>query len=148
MPQIAPRRVRHLLTIWVLFLGLVLSLFATGNASAAFKGCRGDPIVWFSNGVMVTMVANITADASQVKMVTYTVHAPKGLAVNQIVYTGGPLQGKERVVVLFDRASGYQVEARAELYTGVAPVTITAMWEQFRTAITTSSTYTVTFLFP
>jgi hypothetical protein len=131
-----------------LLLGLLLSLQGTEEAAALVRACRGDPIVWLSNGTKVTMIASIAADASQVKMVTYTLHAPRGTSVNKIVYTGGALSGKERVIVLFDRASGYLIEARADLGTTVALVTIKAMVENYMRSITVISTSSIVFVFP
>jgi len=94
------------------------------------------------------MIADIAADASQVKMVTYTLHAPRGGMVNQVVYTGGALKDKERVTVLFDRVSGYQIEARTDLGTTVASVTITATVENEKRSITGTSSSSIVFVFP
>jgi hypothetical protein len=148
MFQYQLRRVRQLLVIGSLLLGLLLSLQSVEQAAALVRSCRGDPIVWLSNGTKVTMIASIAADASQVKMVTYTLHAPRGTTVTNIVYTGGALSGKERVIVLFDRASGYLIEARADLGTTVAPVTITATVEKDTRSITASSSSSIVFVFP
>ena len=81
-------------------------------------------------------------------MVTYTLHAPRGATVNQVVYTGGVLNDKERVTVLFDRVSGYQIEARADLGTTVASVTITATVENEKRSITAASSSSIVFVFP
>jgi hypothetical protein len=143
--MLSHRRFHSLLSVILMFfLGLVVE---APSVSAAVSGCRGDPIVWLSNGTKLTMIASIAADASQVTMITYTVHAPRGLSVNQVVYTGGVLAGKERVVVLFDRTSGYQVEARAEVGSKLVPVSITVMVENVMRSLTTSGTNTLTFTF-
>src|SRR4051794_28963160 len=107
MFRLQRKRVRQLLTIGGLLLGVLLSLQSAEQAAAIVKACRGDPKVYLSNGTKVTMTASIAADASQVKLVTYTLHAPHGTSVDTVVYTGGDLKDKERVVVVFDRASGY-----------------------------------------
>jgi hypothetical protein len=71
-------RLRWLLSvILVACLALILE---PSSAGAAVSGCRGDPIVWLSNGTKLTMIASIAADPSQIKLVTYTVHAPRGLS--------------------------------------------------------------------
>jgi len=142
------RRVRQLLTIGGILLGLMLSMQGVEQAAAIVQGCRSDPIIWLSNGTKVTMIADIAADASQVKMVTYTLHAPRGGTVNQVVYTGGALKDKERVTVLFDRVSGYQIEARTDLGTTVASVTITATVENEKRSITGTSSSSIVFVFP
>jgi hypothetical protein len=142
------RRIRQWLTIGGLLLGLLLSFQGTEQAAALVRSCRGDPIVWLSNGTKVTMIASIAADASQVKLVTYTLHAPRGTSVDKVVYTGGALSGKERVMVVFDRVSGYQIVARADLGTTVAPVTINAMVENDKRSITATSSSSIVFVFP
>lgn len=142
------RRVRQLLTIGALLLGVLLSLQGVEQAAAIVSGCRGDPKVWLSNGTKVTMTASIAADASQVKTVTYTLHAPRGVTVDKIVYTGGDLKDKERVIVLFDRVSGYQIVARADLGTTVASVTINATVEKDARSITATSSNPIVFVFP
>jgi hypothetical protein len=110
-----------------LLAGAIVSVGFMQEADAAIRACRADPLVWLSNGTTLTIAASITADASQVKLITYTVHAPRGLTVSQVVYTGGPLQDKERVNVVFDRTSGYQIEVVTDLGATVASVTIDAV---------------------
>jgi hypothetical protein len=145
-PQL--RQVRQLLMIGGFLLGLLASMLGAEQAAAVVKGCRGDPIVWLSNGTKITMTARIAAPASQVKSVTYTIHAPRGASVNKIVYTGGVLKDKERVVVVFDRVKGYQIEARAELETTVASVTIKATVEKKKRSVTATSDNAIVFVFP
>jgi hypothetical protein len=117
-------------------------------ASAATGGCRADPKVWLSNGMKLTMTIDLTADASLVKTVTYTVHAPRGLSVDRIVYTGGALQAKERVVLVFDRQSGYVIETRADLGGTVAAMTANAAAANDKRALTGSSASPLVFQFP
>jgi hypothetical protein len=130
-----------------LLVGIILNVCLLLEASAGLRVCRADPIVWLSNGTKVTMTASIAADASQVKLITYTVHAPRGLSVRSIVYTGGALKDKERVVVLFDRTSGYQIEVVTTLAATVVPVTITAAVGNTRQTLTAPSTNKIVFLF-
>jgi hypothetical protein len=118
------------------------------EASAAIRICRGDPRVWLSNGTQIAMTATIGADASQVKLITYTVHVPRGLSVTKVVYTGGALANKERVVVLFDRTSGYQIEAVTTLVGTVASVTIDATVNTTKRSLTAPSTTKIVILFP
>jgi hypothetical protein len=94
------------------------------------------------------MTASIATDASQVKLITYTVHAPRGLSVRSIIYTGGVLKDKEQVNVVFDRASGYQTEVVTTLAATVAPVTINAAVGSTRQTLTAPSTTKIVFLFP
>lgn len=81
-------------------------LFVPSSSFAAISGCRGDPIVWLSNGQMVQMAAIAEAPAANVRRIVYTLHAPRGLSVSKIVYTGGALQSKEKVVFAADLDAG------------------------------------------
>jgi hypothetical protein len=131
-----------------LLVGIILNACLILEASAGLRVCRGDPVVWLSNGVIVTMTASIAADASQVKLITYIVHAPRSLSVRSIIYTGGVLKDKEQVNVVFDRASGYQIEVVTTLVATVAPVTINATVGNTRQTLTAPSTTKIVFLFP
>jgi hypothetical protein len=141
--HIPVRWLLHVIALVITCLGL-----SALPASAAVSGCRADPIVWLSNGTKLTMTASIAADPSQVQMITYTLHAPRGLTVKQIVYTGGVLQAKERVVMLFDRASGYVIETRVDMGKTVASVTATAAVGYTTRALSGSSASALVFQFP
>jgi hypothetical protein len=130
--------------ILIACLGIVLG---APSASAAVSGCRTDPKVWLSDGTKLTMIASVAADPNQVRMITYTVHVPRGLSVSQILYTGGALAGKERVVVLFDRTSGYHIDAYADVGTKIIPVTISVTVEKVLQSQTRYGTGTLTFMF-
>jgi hypothetical protein len=134
------RRLLRALALVLSCLCLTITV-APPTASAAVSGCRADPIAWLSNETRLAMTVSIAADPSQVQMITYTVHAPRGLATKSIVYTGGALQAKERVVMFFDRTSGYTIEMRVDLGKTVAAVTATAaVGYDFRTLSGSSST--------
>src|SRR4051794_12296378 len=132
----------QLLCVLLVWVGL-----STPSAFAAAGGCRSDPIVWLSNGAKVTMVASSTASASTVKLITYTVHVPRGVRMTKVVYTGGVLKDKERVVVVADRSSGYQLAIVADLGSTRAQVTIDAAVNTIRRSLTGSSGSPIVFLF-
>jgi hypothetical protein len=132
----------------VLLVGMLLSAALAQQVTAGMRACRADPIVWLSNGAKVTMKARIAADASQVKLITYTVHAPRGLSLTHIVYTGGALKGKERVIMLFDRTSGYTIEVVANTGATVTPVTIVTAVGNTRRMLTMPSNTKIVFSFP
>jgi hypothetical protein len=138
----------HIVIALPLLVGIILNALLVLDASAAIRICRGDPRIWLSNGTQIAMTASIAADASQVKLITYTVHAPRGLSVSKIMYTGGALANKERVVVLFDRTSGYQIETVTDLIGMVAPVTIVAMVKTTMRSFTAPSTTKIVLSFP
>ncbi len=89
----------------VVALAVFAGMFAR-PAQAAFAVCRGDPIVRLSNGVLVRMSVEVWADSSQIRDVTYTVHAPRGVTISSIVYTGGVLKAKEFVRLVNDTSAG------------------------------------------
>jgi hypothetical protein len=77
------------------FLFLLVLLLSGQSAQAAAGVCRTDPIVWLCDGHKVTLSANISTELSQVRQVTYTLHALAGLTVTSIVHTAGGLGTKE-----------------------------------------------------
>ncbi|HMA35832.1 MAG TPA: hypothetical protein VKY74_15305 [Chloroflexia bacterium] len=82
--------------------GLLAGLAVGQNAYALIGGCRGDPIVFLSNGYRVQMTASIATDAANIQHVTYTLHAPTGTVVTQVVQTSGGLSAKESLVFYAD----------------------------------------------
>ena len=86
----------------VLIVLLVLSMLPTGQASAALVRCRTDPIFLLSNGDVLTVTLDISADASSVRNVTYVLHVPDGVTIRKVTYTAGGLGTKEMVKVYQD----------------------------------------------
>lgn len=76
----------------------LLGFAAPGGASASVGLCRTDPIVMLSNGVTMRLTTGVNDASSDVQSVLYTVALPAGVSINQVVYTGGALGGKESVV--------------------------------------------------
>ncbi len=83
---------------------LALSLLPTHPAFAGFVACRADPIVWLSNGQSIQITATINAAESDVSTIVYTVHVPVGTTITRVVYNGGGLGRKERVILVDDQA--------------------------------------------
>lgn len=63
---------------------------ASTHATHAAAGCRTDPIVTLSNGVVVHLSATINDTPSDVTGVAYTLHAPIGTSVVSVVYPPDP----------------------------------------------------------
>ncbi len=95
--------------LMAMLLGLLFTLLVPHAAFAALRSCRADPIVWLSNGDSVQMTVEIAADVADVRRITYTLHAPVGVTIDRIVYTGGALQSKEEVVFVADQPRGHYV---------------------------------------
>ncbi len=93
-----PRRLLSVLV--VLALSLVLGLFSPADAS--FSSCNGDPLVFLSNGSHLQLAVKIETDEFNVQGVVYAVHLPPGVEATRVIYTGGPLSGKETVRVYND----------------------------------------------
>jgi len=78
---------------------LVVGPLVPQPASAQLAYCRSDPFVFLSNGMKVTIVAQINSDPSAVGTITYSLSVPAGASVTGVTYTGGALQGKETLRV-------------------------------------------------
>lgn len=100
---------RSRLYMMIALLGVAVLLQQPLTVAAAIRSCRADPIVWLSNGDTIQMTVEIAADVADVQGILYTLHAPVGVTVDRIVYTGGALQNKEEVVFVADQAPGHYV---------------------------------------
>lgn len=125
----ANRRQRAIILMIALF--AILGIYAQ-TVSAAYRGCRADPIVWLSNGAKIQMMVQAQSDASSIDRIVYTVHAPVGTAVERTVYTGGALADKEEVVFVADMPSGqYTIDTLViSAETGIDVIASTRMKEQ------------------
>jgi len=70
--------------------GLLTSLLGAPHHAHAAIGCRTDPIVTLSNGLVVDLSATIYDTLSDINAVTYTLHAPVGTSVVSVVYPVDP----------------------------------------------------------
>ena len=104
----------QLIRIGLLLPGVLLillsQLLAPTGAEAAVSGCRADPILYLSNGTVMTITVDIDADVSAVKSIIYTVSVPKGVKLVKAVYTPFPgFTGKEKLQVQDDAQAGQYV---------------------------------------
>jgi len=76
------------------------------SARADLVGCRSDPVVILSNGVMVDLTATINDTAADVQQVAYTLHAPMGTSIVSVLYTSGVLGPKEVLRFVADSTAG------------------------------------------
>jgi hypothetical protein len=84
----------------ILSLMTILLILPSGQASAAMRGCRADPIFTLSNGDYLAVILEIGTPADNVKNIHYILHLPPGVTVTRVIYTGGPRQAlKETYVV-------------------------------------------------
>jgi hypothetical protein len=65
---------------------LLAGSLAPGHAFAGHTICRTDPIVTLSNGVVVSMYADVQDTLSGIQHVAYVLHAPVGTSVTAITY--------------------------------------------------------------
>jgi hypothetical protein len=110
-------------------IALLTGLFALAVAvSPTYAGrsvCRADPIVYLTNGTVITMMTDFDIYADQIKKIEYTVHAPRGSVVDHIVYDVGNLGVKEKVVFYADQQPGqYEIDQYARTYD---PANVTAI---------------------
>ncbi len=96
MPLFATRhRRRALLGAGALTAGLLAGGPLAANHAHAALGCRSDPIVVLSNGVVLDLSATIDTDVSDIKEIKYKLHGPKGVRVVAAISTDGVVQYKE-----------------------------------------------------
>lgn len=105
--------------------GLLVSLIGASPHSSAAAACRTDPIVILSNGIVLDLSATIADDVTDVKQVTYVLHAPAGAAVIRAISTDGAVGYKERFQVQPDSAPGTYA-AELQISTGSKNIAMTA----------------------
>ncbi len=97
MSLFTPERTKPALWGSALFsAGLLLNVLAAPHPAHAAVGCRADPIVILSNGVVLDLSASLDADVAQVQSIDYTLHGPKGVGVVRAISTDGVVQYKEK----------------------------------------------------
>jgi hypothetical protein len=96
-------------------LPIVLATLATlcavyvmpATASASIGVCRSDPVIVLSNLKVLDLSAMISDSTSDLKSVTYTLHAPKGTAALLVVPTDGLVGQVEHFVFRADNPSNH-----------------------------------------
>lgn len=78
MVRLTRHLVRPLGGAALLSAGLLASPLLTPQAHAIIAGCGGDPIVVLSNGTALDLSTTANTDASTVRQIAYTLHAPTG----------------------------------------------------------------------
>jgi hypothetical protein len=113
----------------LLIVGLGSGLPAASDARAAFIGCRSDPIVIFSNGVVLDLGANIADAVTDVQSIGYTLHAPRGVSLLRSISTDGPVGYRERFMFKADSrfsGTGAVYEVDVKVHTRAKNVRVTA----------------------
>lgn len=130
-PLILPgaRSVRRI--FFALLLGLVL-LSLPSQSYAATSSCRGDPIIYLSNGAKIQLMISVNIDAASVTDVTYTVHIPAGVTVTSInmaqTATTTILASKEHINTIADLAAKQYKTSTVVTTTKPASVTVTGIF--------------------
>ena len=96
-------KLSRLLTLAVLVTTILL--LPTGHASAILVKCRTDPIFKLSNGDVINVTLDISADAANIRNVTYVLHVPAGVTVTRVTYTAGGIGSKEMYKVYQDSSA-------------------------------------------
>lgn len=91
-----------LVRIFFLIAIMLATILPMSSASAALARCRTDPIFVLSNGDSLNISVDISADAVNVRNLTYTIHVPAGVTVKKVTYTAGGLGTKEMYKVVQD----------------------------------------------
>lgn len=100
MARQAPRRqvfrpLRALVA--ALLLSGLVSAFVPRLAFADIVLRRDEPVVHLSNGQLVQIHTAVADDASDVRSITYTLHAPTGTRVTSVEYSQHAFGGKEHL---------------------------------------------------
>lgn len=111
----------------ILIVLMIVAAMPNLDASAALVKCRTDPIFSLSNGDVLTITLDVSADAMNVRNVTYVLHVPAGVTVRRVTYTAGGLGTKEMYKVYQDSpASTYTTDTVVTTqYSGSVPVIAT-----------------------
>jgi hypothetical protein len=72
---------------FIICVALLMAALPTMQAAAALRACRTDPIFWLSNGEKLTVVLDVSANASEIAQFYYVVHVPPGVTVTKVTYT-------------------------------------------------------------
>lgn len=129
----------------ILFVAMLMAALPTMQASAALVKCRTDPIFQFSNGDKLTVTLDISADAANVRNVTYTLHVPAGVTVTKATYTAGGLGTKEVYKVVQDgTAKTYKTDVLVTVQnTGSVAIVATAKLNTTYTGTASGKTGTI-----
>jgi hypothetical protein len=109
----------------VLAAGLVGIPWHAQGALASIGSCRTDPMLMFSNGTVIKLETRIGDSSSDVQQIIYTVNAPAGTTVTNIVYTGGELKDRESVQVQTSNSAN-SYDTSTQVFTGQSGVSVTA----------------------
>jgi hypothetical protein len=119
--------------------GSLLASPGLAPAHAELAGCYSDPVVVLSNGLTLDLSNTINDADTDVRQVSYTIHAPAGTSVVSVTYTSGPLGPKETLEVVAD--GGMDQYSIASVVTTLTPsISVVASAE----AVSTSGTATAT----
>lgn len=78
---------------------------AAKQADAQISTSRTGPIVYLSDGEVINLAVAVSGNPSEVRSIVYTVHAPAGIAMTRVQYTGGDLSKKQSVQYFADNAA-------------------------------------------
>ncbi len=84
------RTFRALVTVVVLLVLFVGSTLWAPAANAAFEGCRADPIVYLSDGSILIVTVDVGTDASNLSLLDYSIHAPRGVTMLGVDHDNPP----------------------------------------------------------
>jgi hypothetical protein len=116
---------RILVFVPLVFLVLALNA-AAAPADARYSSCGSDPIVYLSDGTVLTVYVDIGTDVANVKEVSYTIYAPKNVTPLSVVHTPFPgFLGKEKFK-FHDNAMPGQYQTEVSVKTTVKNVSIVA----------------------
>ena len=108
--------IRVLLGLEVSCLALVLAFARVPGAHAEVSVCYTDPVVVLSNGNTLDLSDTIGDNYLDVQQIVYTLHAPAGTSVANVIYTSGPIGPKESLRFYADQPAGQYATTSAPSY--------------------------------
>ena len=96
---------RSLLVVLIL-LGLGVAIYPWLSAQIDARFCQADPVVYLQDGSEITLTTQISTDVAYVSRIHYTLHVPRGAALQEVVKTPGELGKHETVDVVADNEPG------------------------------------------
>lgn len=112
-------------TVRALAASLLAAMLLAPHAQASLGACLSDPVVIFTQGVIVDLHTNIADKISDVQRVNYTLHVPMGLQEIAIIDTSGLIGEQERFQIFSDNAAN-TYDSVTEVDTGATGLTVKA----------------------
>lgn len=94
------------------------------DVNAGVVGCRSDPIVTLSNGVVVQMFSDIADSGTHINNVAYVLHAPLGVRVVSVTYPPDTNPNIHESLQFFADGKQHKYYNTATVFSALSSVTV------------------------